>query len=202
MTTAMTTPPVQRARLTDAQLRPHRPTVEVLVPAGGGLLAKIGRGVKAALRMRQAKGWRRSSRFTGCVASARSVWETIAAYQEVVDLLAAIAVAPKPLPEDWAYFYLCANDCHVSGSHTARSGGHDQRQQMGGTPAFFWESLPRGAGETAGAPAADAGPVDYAPIILKLMAAVGGSFQDWTSAPLPDLRAADRQSGHCGIHQG
>ena len=34
--------------------------------------------------------------------------ETIAAYQEVVDLLAAIAVAPKPLPEDWAYFYLCA----------------------------------------------------------------------------------------------
>ena len=55
-TTVMTTPPpVQRARLTDAQLRPHRPTVEVLVPAGGGLLAKIGRGVKAILRMRQAE---------------------------------------------------------------------------------------------------------------------------------------------------
>ena len=56
---------------------------------------------------------------------------------------------------------------------------------MGGAPTFFWRSLPRGAGGPA-----DSGPVDYAPDILRLMAAAGGSFQDWTHAPLPDLRAA------------
>ena len=87
----MTTPPVQRARLTDAQLRPHRPTVEVLVPAGGGLLARIGRGVKAVLRMRQAESGRAIQIYR--MRGQREIsLETMAAYQEVVDLLAAIAV--------------------------------------------------------------------------------------------------------------
>ena len=106
----MTAPPVQRARLTDAQLRPHRPTVEVLVPAGGGLLAKVGRGVKAVLRMRQAADGRTIQIYR--MRGQREIsLETMAAYQEVVDLLAALAVDSKSLPEDWAYFYLCANDC-------------------------------------------------------------------------------------------
>ena len=109
MTTAMTTPPVQRARLTDAQLRPHRPTVEVLVPAGSGLLAKIGRGVKAILRMRQAESGRTIQVYR--MNGQRDVsLSTMAAYQEVVDLLTRIVSAPQVLPEDWAYFIMCAKD--------------------------------------------------------------------------------------------
>ena len=85
----MTTPPVQRARLTDAQLRPHRPTVEVLVPAGGGLLAKIGRGVKTVLRIRQAEDGRAIQVYR--MNGQRDVsLSTMAAYQEVVDLLTRI----------------------------------------------------------------------------------------------------------------
>lgn len=105
----MTTPARLRARLTDAELRPQRPSVEVLIPDQPGVMSRLRRAAAFLFRRRPEPGRRvRVYRLRG----QRDITiATVAAYQEVVSLLTAMTDdGVEPTPEDWAYFVLAARD--------------------------------------------------------------------------------------------